>query len=175
VDKYFLFGGLMIATVGAIKDLRGRTIPNLLTYSGISFGLSFRVAIGGWPALKIGVLGMLIGGGLFYLLFLVGGMGGGDVKLMAAVAAWAGTLQTIHILTITAMAGGILAIVYMVRHRQVRSVVQNSLELLRHHLAHGLEPHPLLNVGQAGSFQIPYGLAIVIGTVVCASTAFWRG
>jgi len=78
VDKYLLFGGLMIATVGAIKDLRGRTIPNWLSYSGILSGLTFRVAMAAWPALKSGFLGLLIGGGFFYLLFLAGGMGGGD-------------------------------------------------------------------------------------------------
>ena len=79
MDKYFLFGGLAIATVGATKDLRGRTIPNWLSYSGILSGLTFRVAMAAWPALKSGFLGLLIGGGFFYLLFLAGGMGGGDV------------------------------------------------------------------------------------------------
>lgn len=175
MDKYFLLGGLMIATVGAIKDFRGRTIPNWLTYSGISSGLALRVSIAGWPALKTGCLGLLIGGGFFYLLFVAGGMGGGDVKLMGAVAAWSGTLQTIHILTIAAIAGGVLAIGYTVHHQQVRVAVQNSLELLRHHLTSGLEPHPLINVRSPGSVRIPYGLAIVIGTVVCTSSAFWRG
>ena len=76
MDKYLLFGGLMIATVGAIKDLRGRTIPNWLSYSGILSGLTFRVAMAAWPALKSGFLGLLIGGGFFYLLFLAGGMFG---------------------------------------------------------------------------------------------------
>ena len=61
----------MIATVGAIKDFRGRTIPNWLTYSGISSGLALRAFIAGWPALKTGCLGLLIGGGFFYLLFIV--------------------------------------------------------------------------------------------------------
>jgi len=175
VDKYFLFGGLMIATVGAIKDLRGRTIPNWLSYSGILSGLTFRVAMAAWPALKSGFLGLLIGGGFFYLLFLAGGMGGGDVKLMAAVAAWAGSPKTIYILTTAAMAGGVLAVIYMVRHRQVHLVVQNTFELMRHHLAHGLAPHPLLNVREPGCFRIPYGLAIAVGTAVSASSAFWRG
>jgi prepilin peptidase CpaA len=175
VDKYCLLCSLLIAAIGAIKDLRGGTVPNWLTYTGIASGLGFRAALGGWLALKIGFLGLLVGGGFFYLLFLVGGMGGGDVKLMAAVAAWAGTLKTIHILTITAMAGGVLAIIYMVGHNQVRSVVQNSLELLRHHVAHGLEPHPILNIRQPGSLRIPYGLAIAIGTIVSASGVFgWR-
>lgn len=175
MDKYFLFCALVIATVGAFKDLRGRTIPNWLSYTGILSGLAFRVAMAGWPALKSGFLGLLIGGGFFYVLFLAGGMGGGDVKLMAAVAAWAGSPKTIYILTTTAMAGGVLAVIYMVRHRQVRLVVQNTFELMRHHLAHGLAPHPLLNVREPGCFRIPYGLAITVGTAVSAISALWRG
>jgi prepilin peptidase CpaA len=175
LEKYCLLCGLVIATIGAINDVHRRMIPNWLTYNGILSGLGFRVVSGGWLAFKAGLIGLLIGGGIFYVLFVAGGMGGGDVKLMSAVSAWAGDLQTIQIVEVAAIAGGVLAIVCMVRHKQMRLVLQNSLELLRHHLVNGLAPHPLLNVRKASSAQIPYGLAIVIGTAVCACSAFWRG
>lgn len=174
MEKYCLFGGLVIAMIGALKDLRGRTIPNWLTYSGILSGFLFRFAMGSWPAFKDGLFGLLIGGGFLYLLFLAGGMGGGDVKLMGAVAAWVGPAQTIRILTIAAIAGGVLAIVYVFKQRRMRIVLRNSFELLRHHLVAGLKPHPLLNINEPGCVRIPYGIAIGIGTVFCASSIFWR-
>ena len=62
---------------------------------------------------------MLLAGGIFYLLFLLGGMGGGDVKLVAAVGAWAGTVQVGSVLIVSAIAGGLLAVCYMVMNRRV--------------------------------------------------------
>ncbi len=109
------------------------------------------------------------------LLFLVGGMGGGDVKLMAAVGAWAGTALTVTILIATAIAGGILAVLYMVLHRRVRATLLNTLELIRHHLTSGLQPHPVLNVREPGTMRVPYGVAIAMGTLYCVGNAFWRG
>jgi prepilin peptidase CpaA len=175
VEKFLLIGALIVATVGAIQDVRARRIPNWLTYSGLAMALAVRPVLAGWPGLKDGLLGMLAGGGIFYLVFLAGGMGGGDVKLMAAVGAWAGTPQTMYVLVTTAIAGGILAVGYMIFRRQVRTALSNTAELIRHHLSSGIRPHPVLNVRAPDSLRIPYGLAIAIGTVYCVGTMFWRG
>ena len=51
----------------------------------------------GWPGLRGGLTASLAAGGLFFFLFLLGGMGAGDVKLMAAVAAWAGTANVVNL------------------------------------------------------------------------------
>ena len=75
MDKYFLIGALVVASVGAVKDVGGRRIPNWLTYSGLLIGLTVRAVVAGWPGLKGGLLGMLLAGGIFYLLFVLGGMG----------------------------------------------------------------------------------------------------
>jgi prepilin peptidase CpaA len=84
VDKYLLICGLAIASVGAFTDVRNRRIPNWLTYNGILLALAVRTALAGWPGLKNSFEGVVLGGGIFLLLFLLRGMGGGDVKLMAA-------------------------------------------------------------------------------------------
>jgi prepilin peptidase CpaA len=173
LDKYFLIGALAIASVGAVKDVYGRRIPNWLTYSGILAGLMARGVFAGWPGLKGGLLGVLLAGGIFYLLFLLGGMGGGDVKLVAAVGAWAGTIQAGSVLIVAALAGGVLAVCYIVMHRQVRETLLNTMELVRHHATEGLQPHPVLNVQQPGTMRLPYGLAIAIGTLYCVGNAFW--
>jgi prepilin peptidase CpaA len=79
LDKYLLICALTIATVGAVKDVRGQRIPNWLTYSGLLAALVVRAGLGGWTELKGGLAGMLFAGGIFFLLFFIGGMGGGDV------------------------------------------------------------------------------------------------
>lgn len=175
MEKYFLVGALVVATVAAVKDVRARRIPNWLTYSGIAVALAVRPVLAGWPGLMDGLLGMLAAGGVFYLVFLMGGMGGGDVKLMAAVGAWAGTAQAMDVLITTAIAGGFLAIGYLAFNRRIHIALSNTTELIRYHLVSGLQPHPVLNVHEPGALRIPYGLAIAIGTMYCTGTMFWRG
>ena len=167
MEQFFLTCAFAFALAGAVKDVRGGRIPNWLTYSGILAALVFRGFLAGFPGLKAGVLGMLTGGGLFVILFFLGGMGGGDVKLMAAASAWAGSAQVVNLLIATVIAGGILAVLYMVFRRRVSEALLNTVELIRHHLTSGLKPHPELNVREPETMRVPYGVAIAIGTLYC--------
>jgi prepilin peptidase CpaA len=173
LDKYLLLCALAIASVGAVKDFRGLRIPNWLTYSGLIAALMVRVGLGGWPGLRGGLAGLLFAGGIFLLLFLLGGMGGGDVKLMAAVGAWVGFAQVGILLIISAIAGGLLAVGYVLVHKRMLESLRNVVELVRHHLTEGFAPHPTLNVQREGTLRLPYGLAIAIGTFYCVGNAFW--
>jgi len=83
----------------ALIDLDHKIIPNIITLPGIAVGLGLSV----W-ALPItpqtSLFGLLVGGALFYLIAVVskGGMGGGDIKLIAMIGAflgWQGALFTI--------------------------------------------------------------------------------
>jgi prepilin peptidase CpaA len=175
LETYFLIGGSAVASLGAVPDVRTGRIPNWFTYSGLIAGLLLRLGLSRWPGFRGGLLGVLVGGGLFYVLMMVGGMGGGDVKLMAAVSAWAGVAQIFLVLIATAIAGGILALFYIFFRRQVWQTLRNSIELMRHHLTRGLRPHPELNIHREGSVRVPYGLAIALGTLYCLSqTLSWR-
>ena len=173
LDKYLLLCALAIASVGAVKDFRGHRIPNWLTYSGLGAALVVRTGLGGWTELRGGLAGMLLAGGIFLLLFLIGGLGGGDVKLMAAVGAWVGMAQVGILLVISAIAGGLLAIGYVLVHKRLFESLRNVVELVRHHLTEGFAPHPTLNVQQESTLRLPYGLAIAIGTFYCVGNAFW--
>jgi len=160
-----MLGALICATLGAVSDIRARRIPNWLTYGGLVAGLALRTILEGWRGLGQGAAGILAGGGIFFLFYLVRGMGAGDVKLMAAVGAWIGVRQAVVVMIATAVAGGILGVVYMVFYRRVGSTVQNIAELIRFHLTSGIRPHPEVNLGDPGSIQVPYGLAIAMGTL----------
>lgn len=167
-----LIGAAAVAVAGAVQDVRGGRIPNLLTYGGLLSALAVRGFVIGWPGLKSGLIGVLAAGGIFYLLFLVGGIGGGDVKLMGAVGAWAGASETFALLVATAMAGGVLALVYMVFYKRVLATLSNTFEIIRHHLTSGVRPHPVLNIREPGVIRLPYGLAIALGTLYCLGQSF---
>ncbi len=106
----------------------------------------------------------LIAGGFFWLFFLAGGMGGGDVKLITAVCCLAGLSQTLPILIATALLGGVFAIVLAVGSRQMWQTLRNVSSLVAHHSEEGLSPHPSLNVKNAARLRLPYGIVIAAGT-----------
>lgn len=161
-----MLGAALCAIIGAVCDLRSsRRIPNWLTYTGLTIALIIRTVWGGWPGLKQGLWGALFGGGVFFLFFLVRGMGAGDVKLMAAVSAWVGFHGAVTVMIATAFAGGALAVIYMVFYKQVASTMRNVWELLRFHLTSGIRPHPELSLQSPNTIRLPYGLAIAIGTL----------
>jgi prepilin peptidase CpaA len=123
--------------------------------------------------LEQGVGGILLGGGIFFVFFLVHGMGAGDVKMMAAVGAWVGPHGTLRVLIATALAGGVLAVVYMVFYKRVGSTFRNVFVLLRFHLLSGVRPHPELNLQAPATIRVPYGLAIAVGTLYLLISAIY--
>ena len=175
MEKVLLIFAVAIAAAGAAEDVRCSRIPNWLTYSGLLAALIIRGALLGWPGLKAGLLGVVAAAGLFYILFLVGGMGGGDVKLMAAVGASVGVGQAVALLISAAVTGGLLGIVYAVFYRRIGGTLRNTFELVRHHVTTGFQPHPDLNIQQPTTMRVPYGLAIALGTFYCVGNAFLRG
>ncbi len=160
-----MIGAVICAIIGAISDVRSNRIPNWLTYGGLVLALALRAALGGWHGLGQGVAGVLFGGGIFFVFFVVHGMGAGDVKLMAAVAGWVGLHQTFRVLIATALAGGILAVFYMILYKRVGRTFRNLGALLWFHLRSGVRPHPEINLQHPEAIRVPYGLAIALGTL----------
>jgi prepilin peptidase CpaA len=173
VDVTLLFGGLVLATAGAVMDVRSGRIPNWLTVGGLMSGLLLSFCLQRWSGLETAAGGALVSGGIFFVLFMIGGLGAGDVKLMAAVGAWVGMAHAFEVLLVTAISGGILAGCWVVVHKQIGSTMRNISELIRFHLATGLRPHPDLNLRSAPSIRLPYGPAIAIGTFYLMCQRFW--
>jgi len=173
VEKYLTIGAVMAALVGAVTDVRGARIPNWLTYNSLLLAFILRSVLLGIPGVKSGLVGLLIAGGFFFFLFLLGGMGGGDVKMMAAAGAWIGSQQVVAMLLVAALTGGVLAVLYAGFGQRVRQTLWNTLELIRFRLTSGLQPHPVLNVGEGSSARVPFGVAIAAACMYCAGTAIW--
>lgn len=91
-----------------ITDLKGRRIPNALTVSAFALALVFHVATSGWTGLGFAAGGFGVGFGVMLVLWLIGGGGGGDVKLMGAVGSWVGVFGTLFVFL-----GGVLVAVLM--------------------------------------------------------------
>lgn len=175
MEKYLFIGAVLVALLGAVTDVRSARLPNRLTYSALAAALILRTGLLGWSGLKSGLVGIAIAGGLFCVLYVLGAMGGGDMKMMAAVGAWVGSTHVVTVLVAIALAGGVLALVSMVFNKNLIQTVRNALRLVLYRFTSGLQPHPEMNVQAPGSRRVPFGVAIAMGTLFCAAnTVWWR-
>ena len=101
-DVWFVTVVLIVAAVidGAILK-----VPNWLTFPFIICGWVHCTLQAGWAGLGFSLLGTFVGMMLLLVLRNVGGMGGGDVKLLAGVGAWLGTVVTLYAFAATAIVG----------------------------------------------------------------------
>ncbi len=123
----------------AIVDLRTRTIPNWLNlvialmapFYWWSTGIAF------YPDAVERLCGAYLIFVLFFSMFCLGGMGGGDVKLGTAIAMWFAPLATLFFFVVTSLAGGVVTIAAWIHHHRMK--------------------------GAEGKTEVPYGVAIAVG------------
>jgi len=121
---YFLVLAALMA-IAAVVDLRKTRIPKGLTLSALALGVLFSVARGAWlgasgqvqrvlwlpvennlwlgalDGLLFAFVGFLLGFALFFVMWILGTCGGGDVKLFAALGTWGGVTLTVLLLAVT--------------------------------------------------------------------------
>src|ERR1700688_1774791 len=166
IEFLFPAASLLCATLSAVYDVRSRRIPNFITLPAMVFGLILHAALGGWRQLATAAAGGLICGLIFLVFYLAGGMGAGDVKLITASGCIAGLSLIGHLLILTALAGGAMAIGLALYRRQLKETVLNMYALAVHHKTMGLTPHPEFNVSNDRTLRLPYALAIAAGSAL---------
>ena len=103
---------VLAATVvtAAITDILGQRVPNWLTMPATVLALCLQSTIGGMESVLWGLGGWLAGFALLIFFYAQGGMGAGDVKLMAAIGAFTGPYRILFIFLYTALFGGVYAL-----------------------------------------------------------------
>jgi prepilin peptidase CpaA len=115
-----LIAPLLLTLWMAVGDVRTHRIPNYLTFGTAAAGLIYQTWANGLAGLGDGCLGLLLGFGLLILPYALGGMGAGDVKALAGLGAWLGVKQTFLLFIYMGVAGGVLALVVILRRGRVR-------------------------------------------------------
>ena len=156
---------LMVAALAAAIDIRSKRIPNLLTFGASAAALVYFGLVDGVPGLAHGTAGWITGIGLFLPIFLLGGMGAGDVKLLGAIGAWLGPEQTMYCALYSVLAGGVLALAVAVERRYVGRALQNLWQLAGFWRRAGIQPMPGLTLDEAAGPRIAYGAAVLTGTL----------
>ena len=145
-------------------DVRTRRIPNRLTLAGLVLGLLLRTPLG-LEAVLLGVAGAVLALLVALPLFALGGIGGGDAKLLMAAGAFLGP-QGLLVAGLAAGAlGGVMAVYTIVRSKVWLPILLSCKDLLIHLATMGKAgARPSLD--SPGAVKIPYGVAISLGTLV---------
>lgn len=157
---------IAISLAACMTDIKSRRIPNWLTFGSAAAAVLFHAVTGGSGGLLAAGGGWVLGLALFLLPFALGGLGGGDVKLVAALGAWLGPGMTIWLVLYTGIAGGVAALVVATARGYLATALRNIWLLLAHWRVSGVRP--LAEVSLAGSSgpRLAYAVPIFIGTVV---------
>jgi prepilin peptidase CpaA len=168
-----VLAALLAGLVGvcALTDLRHGKIFNAVTLPAVLLGLILNAALHGWAG-----LGQAAGGvGLALLLWLVTGavgglLGGGDIKLLAAVGALGGATFLVAALVVTVLAGGAMAVGLSLWRGKLRHALGNIVGWAMARL--GLHP-PVEGGIQTCGLTLPYALPIAAGVLICLLNGYW--
>ncbi len=157
-----LFVGLVAAVV---SDLFSHRVPNSLTFSMMLVALVLHIWFGHWEGLAFTFFGLVAGLLCFLPFHLLGTMGAGDVKLLAAVGAIVGPGTVVITALMTILAGGLIALVYITARGGLLVMLRrysSMLALLAARQPQYIPPAP----GEAAGLRFSYALAIACGTVL---------
>lgn len=160
---------LLTLLIGAaLYDIRYRRIPNWLTVGGVAIGVALNAflgpPVGGWP---FAVKGMVLGFGAYFLLYALHAMGAGDVKLMAAVGALVGWQNWVGIFMLTAIMGGMAALILAVARKRLGNTLWNVGFILTE-MKSGRPAYlgkEELDVKSRKSLGLPHGAVIAMATI----------
>lgn len=166
---------IALVVAAGVCDIRSRKIPNWLNLSGLVLGFGLNLLFFHAEGFKIAGLGLGLALLVYVPLYVVRGMGAGDVKLMAAVGSIAGPENWVRICVATIVIGGIASLVYVVRKGRLRPTLFNLLVIVRE-LASFRMPaatDPALDFRNGKSLRLPHGAVIATGVVsFLLATAF---
>lgn len=147
-----------------IIDYKKYIIPDIITLPLIVAGLVYQILNQGWQnigfALAVGAVMIILG-------LLTGGVGGGDIKLIAAIALWMHPIDVLQILIISSLIGVVWGIAKKIKTRgvnNIRNEYQQKLIMLQ-----VLGIKSLNSEGQIDYKYnvVPFGTCLAIGTIVC--------
>ena len=148
-------------------DLKEHRIPNFLTLSALIAGVSLQLLLHGWEGLTYSLGGIAVGFLILIPFYIKGGMGAGDVKLMAVAGSFLGFKGALLAVGLTLFAGSIMGIFLLVVLGGVKAAMHRYYTTLKHffytnNIDLSYIPPPS---DEAAAVKFPYATAICVGTI----------
>jgi prepilin peptidase CpaA len=163
-----------ILIVAAVIDGWMLKVPNWLTFPLVFAGWAAHMYFYGLNGLGESMAGTVVGLGLLLPAYAIGGMGAGDVKLMAGIGAWVGATVTFYAFCVTAVIGGVIALAMVLIRRRWHHHVMQFFKIVDEILV-VRNPEALSVIAaerKSSMMLLPYGIPIALGTI---TYFFWSG
>jgi prepilin peptidase CpaA len=169
-DNWPIWFVTITLVVAAVIDGLKLKVPNWITFPMIVSGWVYSATLSpfaGWEGLMYSLVGTAVGLGLLLPLYAIGGMGAGDVKLLAGVGAWVWGTTTLYAFVVSAIVGGAIALV-MVVAKQSWYKHQTQFWMICNEILTVKDPEKLAAIAaerKPTMMLLPYGIPIAIGTI----------
>ena len=168
IETWIVWFVSIVLVVAAVIDGKILKVPNWLTFPFIIGGWIHWTLQSGFSGLGWSLWGTCVGMILLLLLRNVGGMGAGDVKLLAGVGAWLGAMITVKAFAATAIVGGVMAAIMIWRSGQWEKHIAMAHQIL-HEWKTIRKPRELAKIARerkSNMYLLPYGIPMAIGSII---------
>ena len=164
-QPYIVYIALLVVTlVSAFTDWRSGLIPNWLTYSTVVVAVAWHGSVGGFWGMTGSITGVIICGATPYLFYRMNAMGGGDVKLFAALGAIAGPGIGLEIQLLSLSLAFFSGLAVMAYRRQLLQKLSNTVTLMLNIVLPKARQKP---VATDSLTPLRIGSAIFAATLLC--------
>jgi prepilin peptidase CpaA len=155
---------VVLLGIASLNDIAVRTIPDLASLGLIAIGIAIRLADGSAPTALVASIAVFLFGAFCWRF---GWLGGGDVKLLAACALLVSPALVPRLVLLTAIAGGMLACLYLVLSAVARVSLAPTAAVRPHSFLGRVRRAEWWRISRRAS--LPYGCAIAVATVITLS------
>lgn len=175
INDYIL---ITLVILSVYFDLTKKKIPNIITFPVILWGLLTYSIFNGFDGFKFSMVGFLVGLAIFIIPFILGGMGGGDVKMMAAIGALKGWKFVLTTAIYSGLVGGIIVIIYLIYKKRLCITLKKTLGIIlkpilfiltltfNNHTLKRVNDYFITTESTIEKHYIPYGVAIGLGALL---------
>ncbi|MFZ3589153.1 A24 family peptidase [Bacillus sp. DJP31] len=155
---------LILLSICVFTDLKSRKIYNIVIFPSLLLSLIVHLVSNGLPGLWFSLSGFLVGLAILLIPYFMGGIGAGDVKLLAVIGALKGTMFVLATSVYMALIGGLIGLVVLLFRKGGLSRIKSIIYSISS-FGSGLRV-PLFLDKEGLQTTYPYGVAIAGGAVI---------
>lgn len=149
-----------------IADFRSRTIPNGIIVAMLAAAFALQAIGRGTSGIGIAIAGMLAASVPLLPAFALGGIGGGDVKMMAAIGAFLGPKLALVALVAGMVAGGIVMVIELARRGRLSEKTRETFRRTRESVTTRSTSPLRLDDSDPETISLPYSFPLAFGTLL---------
>lgn len=156
---------LVVLIICLITDIRKQKIYNKVVFPSLIVAMILNCFDNGFFGLKFSLVGFIVGFVILLIPYLMGGIGAGDVKLLAFIGTVKGAYFVLNTAVYMAVIGGFIALIIILCNKERLKIFKEILLWIKS-LIMGIA-YKMESSNSPLTQKYPYGIAIVFGALIC--------